>query len=387
MARQEKPYRVYRGGRAKGKVPLQRRVERVPATDGRPPTTPSRPPRAKPKRRPNWGRRIGVGLLILTLLLVAWLVASYLALASGMQEANDRLGAVPLDQQDGLLISKPTNILLLGTDHGPGAGRDGARRSDSIMLVRTDPERGRIAYLSIPRDLRVDIPGRGPGKINAAYPAGGPGLAIRTVREYTGLPVNHVAVVDFQNFERLIDALGGVTVNVPERIVSNRFDCPYATQQQCERWGGWHFEPGRQEMDGRRALIYSRIRENQLNPTENDLTRGERQQSVVRAIADELTSPLTALKLPFLADDLAAPLATDLTGGQFLQLGWRKLRASDERTLRCRLGGTPSQVGGESVLIGSEENRNVILMFMGAAAPQPPPPGSGPFGPGCTIGG
>jgi hypothetical protein len=137
-------------------------------------------------------------------------------------------------------------------------------------------------------------------------------------------------------------------------------------------------------MGGRRALIYSRIRENQLNAAENDLTRGERQQQVVRAIADKVTSAATLVKMPWLADDLVAPLATDLTGGQFSQLGWVKIRSGS--TLRCRLGGSPSQFGGESFVVSSEENRSVILMFLGVSAPQPPLPGSGAFGPGCVGG-
>jgi LytR_cpsA_psr family len=134
-------------------------------------------------------------------------------------------------------------------------------------------------------------------------------------------------------------------------------------------------------MNGRRALVYSRIRENRLNTAENDLTRGERQQAVVRAIVDEMTSFSTLVKMPWIADDIMAPLATDLSAGQFAQLALVKVRSGSE--LRCRLGGTPSEVGGESFLIGSEENRNVVLMFLGAAAPQPPPPGTGQYGPGC----
>jgi LCP family protein required for cell wall assembly len=220
------------------------------------------------------------------------------------------------------------------------------------MLVRTDPGRGRTTFLSIPRDLRVDVPGRGFNKINAAYQFGGPDLAIRTIREFTGLKINHVVVVDFRNFERLIDALGGVKIDVKEPIVSNRFDCPYSTRERCARWRGWRFAKGEQVMGGRRALTYSRIRENQLNPAENDLTRGERQQQVVRAIADKVTSPTTLVKMPWLADDLTAPLATDLTGGQFAQLGWVKFRSGS--TLRCRLGGSPSQFGGESFIVSSE---------------------------------
>ena len=382
MARGEKPYKVYRGGRTKGRVPLQRRAAQRPSRDGRAPARAVPAPLDAPRRRRNWPRRVGVLVFLLVLFLIVWGVASYLVLARAVEGANERLGPVPLDEQSGLMLSQPSTTLLLGTDHGPGAGRGDARRSDSIMLVRTDPGRGRTAFLSIPRDLRVDVPGRGFNKINAAYQVGGADLAVRTVRGFTGLSVNHVAVVDFPNFERLIDALGGITVNVPEPIVSNRFDCPYSTRERCQRWGGWRFRPGEQELSGRRALIYSRIRENRLDPAETDLTRGERQQQVVRAIGAELKSPTTLLRGPFVADDLVAPLATDLSAGQLLQLGWLNVRSGS--SLRCRLGGTPTSVGGESYLIGSEENRNVILMFLGTSAPQPPPPGTGLFGPGCA---
>jgi hypothetical protein len=99
-----------------------------------------------------------------------------------------------------------------------------------------------------------------------------------------------------------------------------------------------------------------------------------------------LTSPTTLVRLPTMGDDLVEPLTTDLTAAQFVQLGWLRFRASDSRTLHCRLGGTASDIGGQSFLIPTEENRNVIAMFTGASAPQPPPPGSGPFGPGCLVG-
>jgi LCP family protein required for cell wall assembly len=385
MGRGDKPYRVYRGGRVKGKVPLQRKVEQQPR-DGRARTRPAAPivaPKPARRRKRAWGRRVAIGVVLLLLLLIAWSTASYIALSRAVDGANARLGPVPLDEQSGLLMSEPTTLLLLGTDHGPGTGRQDSRRSDSIMLVRTDPTRGRTAFLSIPRDLRADIPGRGSGKINAGYQFGGAALAVRTVRNYTGVQINHVIVVDFSDFERLIDALGGVEIDVPEPIVSNRFDCPYSTRERCAQWGGWRFAEGKQTMSGRRALIYSRIRENRLNPAENDLTRGERQQAVVRAIGDEVTSPTTAARMPFLAGDLVAALATDLSAGQLMQLGWIKVRSG--ATLRCRLGGSPSEIGGESYLIGAEENRNVVLMFLGASAPQPPPPGTGLYGPGCIA--
>ena len=135
-------------------------------------------------------------------------------------------------------------------------------------------------------------------------------------------------------------------------------------------------------MTGRRALVYSRIRENRLNPAENDLTRGERQQAMLRAIGGELTSFRTLVKMPVLADDIVAPLATDLSAAELTQLAWVNYRAGQTRR---RLGGTPTSIGGESALVPVEENRNVVLMFLGVSAPQPPPPQYGLFGPGCVV--
>jgi LCP family protein required for cell wall assembly len=388
MAEGEKPYRVYKGGRTKGKVPLAARSA-TKSTEARGEILDSGGPPPTRTKRPRWGLRIGLVVLLLVTLTVVWLVASYFAFQSGVANANERLPQgvrAALATQDGLLVSNPTLILLLGTDGDRTEARADARRSDSILLVRTDPKRHRMAFLSIPRDLRVDIPGYGPNKINAAFQLGGPTLAMRTVRALTGLQPNHVAMVDFDDFRTVIDAIGGIDVNVPKPILSNRFDCPFSTQTRCEQWEGWRFEAGEQHMDGRRALIYSRIRENRLNPAENDLTRGERQQEVVEAMTDELVSAGTFVRLPFVGGDLVKPLTTDLSAGELIQLGWVKFRANASRALHCRLGGEPQNVGGQSVLVGGEENSAVLSMFTGSSAPQPPLPGSGPFGAGCVVG-
>lgn len=389
MPEAEKPYRVYRGGRAKGRVPLQRHTspQKGEAQDGGPGTTAAPPaPGRRPRRR--YGRWIALGVAGLIVLAVAWGVAGYFSFRSGVSEANERVpGSAEqlLTPQDGLLTSTPTTILVLGTDGSVAGGRGDANRSDSIMLVRSDPRRQRLAFLSIPRDLRVEIPGIGTGKTNAAFQHGGATLALRTIRDLTGLDVNHVAVVDFDRFKELIDAVGGIEVDVPAPILSNRFDCPYPTPKRCAEWEGWRFAKGKQHMDGRRALVYSRIRENRLDLSETDLDRARRQQRVVQATADKVTSLGTALRLPFVGDDIVRPLATDLGAGQLMQLGWAYFRAEGSRALHCRLGGEPASVDGESVLLGSEDNVATVAMFMGRSAPLAPPKGL-PYAPGCVVG-
>ena len=135
-----------------------------------------------------------------------WGILGFLAFRSGVKDANARLdpeARAVLAPQEGSLLSNPTNVLLLGADVGSKSrAGSGNGRSDSIMLIHTDPDEHRLALLSIPRDLRVTIPGRGEDKVNSAYSNGGPALAIKTITNLTGLPVNHVMIVDFKSVRR-----------------------------------------------------------------------------------------------------------------------------------------------------------------------------------------
>jgi anionic cell wall polymer biosynthesis LytR-Cps2A-Psr (LCP) family protein len=133
-------------------------------------------------------------------------------------------------------------------------------------------------------------------------------------------------------------------------------------------------------MNGRRALIYSRVRKNLLNPAESDITRGERNQQVLQALMSKLASFNTFMRLPLIGGDLMKPLATDLSANDFAALGWSKFRSS--RTLHCRLGGTST--GGD--ITPSEDNAKVILMVLGKSAPQPPAPSGDTYPPGCLVG-
>jgi LCP family protein required for cell wall assembly len=391
----EKPYRVYRGGRTKGKVPLARRdreARRAVRSDGQ---GPGRIVERQPRRRLwlgwTWRRWTLVTILVVIVFFALWGVLGYLSVSSGVSDANKRLpeNVRPvLTPDNGLLFSNSTTILLLGTDHATGKGSQGRgadQHSDSITLLHTDPGHHRLYYLSIPRDLRVNVPGYGYQKINAAMQFGGTRLAVRTLDVLLGksLPINHVVIVDFNQFEKLIDAVGGITVNVPRNILSNRFDCPYSTQQRCLQWQGWRFHKGPTHMNGHQALIFSRVRENRLDPSWTDFDRQHDQQLVQQATLSKLSSPSQFFSLPFNGSSLLKPIATDLSTWELMQLAWNKFRTG--KAIHCRLGGTSETIGGSDYIVGSSENIRVIDEVLGQSAPQPPPKGQ-PYAPGCIVG-
>jgi LCP family protein required for cell wall assembly len=380
MSRPDKPYRVYRGGRATGGVPTLTRRPRPttppPTGDGRPPAEYRGPGPAKRERRWGPGRIVFLTIIALILLLIGWTVAGYLSVRSGVKKANERLSPAAKGQlapQDGLMFSTPSTILVVGSDHSTHPTRRGNRLADSIMLLRTDPDKNTISYLSIPRDLQVDIPGVGHEKINSALPNGGPQLMIRTIREAFGFEINHLILLDMTSFKDVIDAVGGIEVDVRSPAVT-KHECPYPSAAKCQRWGGWRFGRGRQHMDGKRARIYARIRTNDLNPAEGDLNRTGRQQQVLQATLGKMVGVGTFIKLPFIGDELVSPLTTDLSTPQVFQLGWLRFRAGTNGSIYCRLNFTGD----------GDDNGETLLMFTGKSALQRPSLASG--GAGCARG-
>ncbi len=212
-------------------------------------------------------------------------------------------------------------VLLLGIDSRAQAGE--IARSDTLIVATIDPRARTAAMLSIPRDLWVRIPdvasGRGAfeERINVAYalgerlgyPGGGAALARRTVEQNFGIRIDYTAVVDFVGFVRAIDALGGITVDVPRPLADNA----YPTEDYGVKT--IYFPPGRQRMDGNMALMYARARH-----ADNDLERGRRQQLVLLAARDEALKVEALPRLASLIGVLREAIATDVPTVELLRL-------------------------------------------------------------------
>ncbi len=167
----------------------------------------------------------------------------------------------------------PQTILVLGSDRRFGDGREAL--SDTIILVRLDPDKEATAVMSIPRDLKVEIPGFGTGKINSAYALGGPKLSVRTVKYLIGLPISHVVNVNFNGFQRAVNRLGCVYVDIDRRYFNDRGGPNgYATID---------IKPGYQKLCGSKSLDYVRYRH-----TDSDFVRAARQQDFLRQAKDQI---------------------------------------------------------------------------------------------------
>lgn len=199
------------------------------------------------------------------------------------------------------------NILLLGVDSRPGEGY--VTRSDTIILTTIDPGQPYMGMLSIPRDLYVAVPGHNWSRINAAHTygesageGGGAQLVAQTVANNFGVPVHRTLRMNFQGFVAIVDAAGGIDIDVPAPIRDDAY--PTANYGTISIY----FEPGRQHMDGERALQYARTRH-----SSNDFYRAARQQEVIVALTKKLANPANWWRLPGVYVAFISNVETDLT--------------------------------------------------------------------------
>ena len=329
-----------------------------------------------------------------------WIALSFLAFAVSAQLQAFKLSGEAKDALHGspFLLTSAQTILVIGTDARPpdtkepgaphkkkcfeqqshgDAPHDGCEagefRADTLMLIRAGG--GSFRKLSIPRDVYAEVPGQSPQKINGAYAFGGAKLQIEAVEGFLGIDVDHVAIIDFTGFEDLIDAVGGVKVDLPHKLCTDIAGGAGGGQ------GGFTLRLGKGEntLDGQEALTYARTREPSECPGPgasaytlgySDYDREKAQQQVINGIKDRLTDPLRLpynfIKGPIIGWDAPKAFVSDMGFFTMPQL-----------VLAAAIGGSgPTDVLCTGALEGCERRARRQHRGPRVAAPeggQPPP--------------
>jgi polyisoprenyl-teichoic acid--peptidoglycan teichoic acid transferase len=249
------------------------------------------------------------------LLLLFLVIGGYFTILtySTFQAANDSFeelarGEKSKLRKEAVTVSKdPISILLMGVEsYSSGGGERG--RTDTLIVATINPKDQTMKLLSIPRDTRVTIAGKGKkSKINHAYVYGGKEATIETVEDFLEIPIDYYATVSFEGFKDIIDEIGGVTVDVP-------FDFWEKSDVTGKRI---YFKEGKMKLDGEEALAYARMRK---RDPRGDFGRNERQQQIITAVVDKLTSPTMLLKLDDVARHIGDNVQTNLRVSEALAI-------------------------------------------------------------------
>lgn len=244
------------------------------------------------------------------------------------------------------------NILLLGSDERNAEDAEeedvSGQRSDVMMLVHVPEDGDGVYIMSFPRDLYVEIPGQGQDRINAALAFDGIPGAVATVEDYVGVPVDHVALIDFDGIEGMVDTLGGVDVNVEQDFES----------------GGFEYTSGTMHLSGEEALAFVRERK---SFADGDFARNRNQQELLRGLANKVISADTLSdprKISALVEDISPYLTTDedLTGSTLVGMGldMRSVRGGDLHFMSVPHGDPYTTSGGASVVATDEDGMDEL---------------------------
>ncbi len=241
---------------------------------------------------------------------------------------------------------QPMNVLVMGVDKRPVNSTEAqveGTRADTLMLVQVTPDNGKVELLSIPRDLFVEIRPGYKDRINAAYSYGGVEGTVKAVKNYTGLPIHHYAVVDFEGFEDVVNAMGGLPLDL----------------EAGQYPPGWPLEPGLHTLKGHKALVYARYRKT----AGGDLDRIQRQQEVVAALRSEAFDWSTVTELPGIMKTVNSNVETDLGLGEMFSLSRTLLKSGrDSKMTSDTLQGVPATTSdGSAVLAPLKEENSIIL--------------------------
>jgi len=290
-------------------------------------------------------------LIICCLLLLTMLAGCYVVAKNKIFSSELDVSSIP-DLVSDPLKNERLNVLLLGIDARQG---ETMARTDSIILASVDQKSKQMVLLSIPRDTRVNIPGYGYDKINSASVYGGPELTMKVASELLGISIKYYVLVNFNGFKDIVDALGGVTMDV---------------EQDMRHWddtdGGAYeinLKKGVQRLDGEKALQYVRYR----NYAMGDIERTQHQQKFLVALAKEVLQPATIAKLPKLVPEINRYIKTNLSMGHLYTLASAARELEKGNIITQTLPGRPININGGSYwgVEPSEARQMLAKLFKG----------------------
>ncbi len=322
---------------------------------------------------------------------LVWIVLSFLAFEISSQIQKGKLSDMgnTLHGNPFLAVS-PQTILVIGTDirSGEFAGADeaesksclktvesgkpngrtckhGPYRSDTLMLVRAGG--GDFRKLSIPRDTLAQIPGQPENKINSAYATGGAKLTVRTIEKFLGINVDQVAIVDFDGFRRFIDTIGGIKVDLPDKVCSSVSGGAFKL----------NLKKGEHTLNGFQAITLARTRENTCGSgafTGTDIERAQFQQLILNGVKDRLTDPLrfpyNVVKGPFIAWDAPQVMVSSMGAWTMPQLVFAAAIGFSNGSDVLKPSGEPTAAG--NLIIPPSECERAVKKFLGSAPPHKP---------------
>ena len=265
------------------------------------------------------------------LLLCAFAIAAVGGALFASSTSFDKPHGKP-EKQNLLTAKDKIIVMIMGVDER----EDDVGRSDTLMVATLDPKKKKAALLSIPRDTRVKIRGYGFDKINSAYAYGGYELTKDTVEDLIGVHMEHHILINIKSFKKIIDAIGGVDINVEKRMYY---------EDVWDDDGGLliDLQPGPQHMDGNTAITYVRYRDE-----EGDIGRIRRQQKFMQAVMDRITSPAIIPRIPSIIKEVISSVETDLSMKQLIEFA-TSLKDAQKTGLQAEmLPGKPIYIDGVS---------------------------------------
>jgi LCP family protein required for cell wall assembly len=330
-------------------------------TDLGPGWAPKKPPpdgdgEPAPKPRRFWWRFVLASVVIVAVSAATTAAATLLyldSIANAIQPKNNKLQK----KVDKFLTDAggAQTFLVIGSDKRANEAEDPGR-SDTTMLVRLDPDKGLISMMSIPRDLKVEIPGYGTGKFNEAYAYGGTTLTLQTVKDLTDLPINHVVNVDFLGFAQGVYAIGCVYVDIDRRYY-------HSNAESAEQYAEINVQPGYQLMCGKQALDYVRYRH-----TDTDIVRSARQQDFLSAARSRISVKDLVFDQGELVEAFTDYTTSDISDGKTL-LEVLKLLAASRNSIINEVN-FPAELGPSFVYTTPGAVEGAVQEFLGGETTQ-----------------